>query len=284
MLSAAELTMALLNEFHSREFPYVYLRNHEALPDEVGNDVDLLVPCGCRKIYEKQLVLHAGKLGWRHLKTAEFGPRAVYLANPQSGETLHIDLFDRIEWHALEFADARKLFDRRLWSGLVHIPSQADELFLNLVTRLIYHAQVRPKHREQAKAFVAKHGLADLRSAFNCHLAGPGDRLALVLASADWEATAKIRLIARLAALRHHGLRRPLRLLSGLVRYGIRIVKKLLRPPGAFLAFVGADGVAKSTLLGQITPWCMEWNAGRTPYRFRWDPCRQVRNERIPPG
>jgi thymidylate kinase len=68
-------------------------------------------------------------------------------------------------------------------------------------------------------------------------------------------------------------------LLNGILRYGFRIAKKLRRPPGAFLVFEGAAGVGKSTLLVQITSWCAEWNAGRTPYRFHWKPgCRMAAN------
>ena len=44
--STADFVILWLKEMEKRELRYVYLRNYEHLPTEVGNDVDLLIEQG----------------------------------------------------------------------------------------------------------------------------------------------------------------------------------------------------------------------------------------------
>jgi thymidylate kinase len=76
----------------------------------------------------------------------------------------------------------------------------------------------------------------------------------------------------------------PLALATGIRRYLFRSLAKVLKPPGLFIVFEGADGVGKSTVLEQITPWCAEWCAGREPYRFHWKPEKRVAADATPPA
>jgi thymidylate kinase len=278
------LVVSVIASLEAAGLATVYLRNYERLPHEVGNDVDLLVPAGKRRVCAYLIREAAKPFGWRLLHTVRFGPLAVYLANLHTGETLRFDLFDRIEWHFIEFADATTLIKRRRWNGTVHIPSVQDEIFLNLTTRLIYHGKIRDKHRLQVAENLPDLGMANLGEAFNNHLGESGVALLNSLFKADWTPGGSQKSMARRAALLRHGAKRPLALLVGIRRYLYRSLAKVLNPPGRFIVFEGADGVGKSTVLAQVTPWCAEWCAGREPYRFHWKPGIRVAADATPPA
>jgi thymidylate kinase len=278
-----ELVIQMMNALDKAGLTPVYLRNHEGLPADVGNDVDVLI---ARSNRDQALVLirdRAEAHGWIMIGRAEFGPLAVYFANPEDGETLHIDLFDRLDWRGLEFADVSGISARREWNGLVHIPGAVDEIYLSVVTRLLYQGQVREKHQTQAREFHEKEGAQNLQATFTKHLGPDGSLLHDQLSENNWEPSPAIRATVRSAVIRRNCLRNPRSLLFGWVRYIRRMVKRIIKPVGIFIVFEGADGVGKSTILKTIIPWCAEWCGGRTPYRFHWKPIDVTTQESTPP-
>jgi thymidylate kinase len=281
-MTAGHLVIAMIAELEKRGVPSVYLRNYENLPTEVGNDVDLLVPAGKRGAVAQILADVSQQHGWVYLGCGHFSPLAVYFANPETTETLHLDLFDRIEWHFIEFAFASRVLARRRFNGLVHIPAAEDEIYLNLATRLIYQGKIREKHQTQASDHVRQHGENALICAFGIHLGKAGESRARDLAMHQWQASPGLRKALLHAAILTHGVRHPWHLLIGMIRYGWRILRKLVKPPGHFIVLEGADGVGKSTVLEALLPWCSEWCAGRDTYDFHWKPVRLHRGPRIP--
>jgi thymidylate kinase len=273
-MTAGLLIVEMIDALRAGGIASVYLRNYENLPGTVGNDVDILLPAGRRNaavdIFRGVALAH----GWSYLGCGHFSSLALYFGNIETTETLHIDLFERIEWHFLEFADAKGIIERRLWNGKVDVPHPHDEVYLNVVTRLIYQGKIREKHRLQAREFSAQFGEEALGETFSSHLGVAGHGLARMLTAADWEATSGIRRKLLLLVLKRFGCLRPLRMLAGLGRYGTRIVRKMLSPPGRFLVLEGADGVGKSTVLAALLPWCGAWCAGRDSYDFHWKPVR----------
>jgi thymidylate kinase len=271
---AGHLVIAMIAELENQDLPSVYLRNYEMLPNQVGNDVDLLVPMGKRETVAKILADVARVHGWSFLAFSHFSPLAIYFANLETAETLHLDLFDRLEWHFLEFADASKVLKRRRFNGMVYIPAAEDEVYLNMATRLIYQGAIREKHQTQAREHLQQNGGDGLFSTFAEHLGKQGETLARNLAGSQWQASPGIRKALLLAAVWAHGVQHPKQLWIGAARYGCRILRKIVKPPGHFIVLEGADGVGKSTVLKAILPWCSEWCAGRDTYDFHWKPVR----------
>jgi thymidylate kinase len=279
MTAKGEIVIQMLNALDKAGLTPVYLRNHEELPADVGNDVDVLI---ARSKHDQalELILNIAEAhSWKMIGRAEFSPLAVYFANPESGETLHVDLFDRLDWHGFEFADASVITARRQWNGLVHIPGSGDGVYLNVVTRLLYQGQIRAKHQTQALQYHVEGGVEDLRTSFLKHLGPRGSSLHDQLAERAWEPNPAICAAVRKNVIRWSGLRNPLRLMSGWARYCRRMALRIMRPAGVFIVFEGADGVGKSTVLRSIIPWCAEWCGGRTPYRFHWKPIQVTTQE-----
>jgi thymidylate kinase len=269
------LILKILHEFDATGFSYVYLRNYENLPEDVGNDVDLLVPKGMREKAARLIRTVLSNSGWSLVRQVEFGPISLFFASTDGKHFMHLDLFDRIEWHWMEYAAPARLIENRQWNGMVHHPAPADEVVLNVMTRLIYGAAVREKHRIQAAAFLDVYGHEPLIAAFEAHMGSRlGPEISGSVANQSWEA-----LIAEVLTIRHNLLiraftRHPVSSLLGLARYLRRGTSRLLRPPGPFIVFEGADGVGKSTVMEGTVPMLKGLTGRDNTLIFHWKPSR----------
>ena len=182
-VSAAGLVMLLLAELTELKIPWVYLRGYEGLPDEIFNDVDILIPIGKSAEVADHFLRRAMEEGWSELYRAKFGPLAQYFVNPENGDVLHLDLFERLSRKFVPFCNEEEILGRRRWNGLVNIPSEPDENFINVMTRLLYHGVVREKHRVIASRL---HKSGDGAVAFVDHLGTRGKELYDQLAETSW--------------------------------------------------------------------------------------------------
>ena len=263
---------AILRKIDGLGIRYVYLRNYEALPLEVGNDVDLLIAAGEQGSFTEALKQAARDERYDFLGSTPFSSLALYFGNKETGEILHVDLFERICWHFLEYVDAAGVFARKRWTGQVFAPAECDEIYMNSMARLIYSGTIREKHRTKAVEFATSQGPEAVAESFARHLGPGGMGLANDLIESGWQGSRQLRKSAIRIAMRRYGLANPLRLVGGICGYGWRIARKLVSHPGRLVVFEGADGVGKSTVLEAIIPWCASWCAGRTPYDFHWKP------------
>jgi thymidylate kinase len=251
----------------------VYLRNHENLPEDVGNDVDLLIQRGLTTKVLEIISAEAPKHGWKVLRTVQFSPLSVFLAADDGEAIMHIDLFERLEWHFIEYANARHVLESRQWNGRVHIPKPADELYLNICTRLIYQGKIREKHRLQAQILVDKGMQSAIHESFAHHL---GQKVGMCTAEAvikgEWDQLEASAASVRQAAIMHYALLTPLAVVMGLWRYLSRAIGRVICPPGPFVIFEGADGVGKSTLIEGILPLFKEVTGRSDTLLFHWKP------------
>ena len=147
-----KLIIAVVQHLEQNEIPVVYLRNYQSLPNDIGNDVDLLIPAGKRQKAATLIKQYLADTEWRVVQQIEFSPLSLFLAHQDFTKFIHIDLFDRIEWHWLEYADAESIIREREWNGIIYHPSKHHEVIINFMTRLIYQGIVREKPTSTACA------------------------------------------------------------------------------------------------------------------------------------
>ena len=270
-----EFVLTLIRDLEAVGIEAVYLRNYEYLPEVVGNDVDLLLRRGTSVPALARIASMAPRHGWRVLRSVQFSPISIFLASADFREFLHIDLFDRLEWHSIEYADPELFFRGRQWNGQVHHPSPGDEVFLNVCTRLIYHGVIRDKHRMQVHGIIER-GLGDeIVRAFRQHL-GPtlGSRLGETVIQENWAQAEVLRKTLRRGIIIRRGLMCPRSAATGLWRYLVRSMDRLLAPPGPFIVFEGADGVGKSTVIEGVAPLMKELTGQANTILFHWKPTK----------
>lgn len=253
MLSESELTMTVLRAFHDHGLPYLYLRNHEELPDRIGNDVDLLVAPGDRSRALAILKNSIDGTGWSIYQVIEFGPLSIYLCSSDQ-QFLHIDLFDRIEWHWIPFAGTTDILERKKWNGLVFHPEIRDEVYLNVMTRLGYAGIVRNKHRDQTMNLAGRIGETALIETWIHHLGGVGSRCGSLAARGDWVGLLDYFRNQKTRIFFAQILRRPASSLRGLFRYGKRSIRRIINPPGPVIAWIGAKSPERDAVQAALEP------------------------------
>jgi thymidylate kinase len=274
-MNPGELVLHLIKDLEYLDIKTVYLRNHENLPESVGNDVDLLISKDNLRKALQRVLETARENGWRVVRQVRFSPISVFLTSDDFKQFLHIDLFDRLEWHSIEYADAGGIMESRRWNGKVYTPDPCDEVFLNVCTRLIYHGKVRDKHRCQTQ-FLLNQGLQEeIQAAFIRHLgSGIGSALGGVVVGEDWPAAESLKAALRRKVIVRYGLLSPWSALTGICRFLGRSLQRIVQPPGPFIVFEGADGVGKSTVIHGLTHLLKEITGRSDTVLFHWKPTR----------
>lgn len=163
------LVINMLSSASENGLKYVYLRNYEQLPKSIGNDVDLLVYPKERKKWIK-FIKHFIENTSLKLKSIEpYSCTSIFLEDTNTNEILHIDLFPYIEYHFLIFGSTKTVIENSNFNGTVYIPAICDELYINIMTRLIYHGIIREKHRIQWSNNIGKISEATIKTSFNNH-------------------------------------------------------------------------------------------------------------------
>jgi len=272
MTPKVSFLLNLLNHLSEEKEEWAYLRNYECLPDSTGNDVDLLVREGRRGVICRILQEFAQSSGWEVTKVVYFSPLTVYFR--KGDETLHIDLFDRIEWHCLPFANVSTLMDARILKGEIWTLDAGSESFINVMTRHIYEGIVREKHREQFKSLdeEARIKFTSLLEAATGQ--GASGLLMKQAITGDWDSFERGHKIVRRNLSLNSVTKSPVQVLVGLVRYVSRTVKRLAFPPGTFIAFEGIDGPEKSTVIQQCSTMVRDKFSCAGPMHFHGKPLK----------
>lgn len=263
MICAADLALRMIADLEDQNISTVYLRNYENLPEYVGNDVDLLVPTGSLQQASYCLISMAKKSGWLHLKSTLHGCVGLYFGHAQTGDILHIDLFDRLSGHLLEYADCQTIISRRKFNGIVHIPDAHDEVFVNLMSRLIHASHIREHHRKSALSMESSGGVGAIVQTFVLHLGPGGASLAYALSQDSWIGNERHRRQLKRLMLIHHGLGNPDGLVCGIFKLLKRCAIRLLKPPGFIVMIAAKEPSTLVTLISQISPWLSQLCGGK---------------------
>lgn len=259
--TAGDFIVAALAEFERNGLCAVYLRNYEKLPNDVGNDVDLLVEPSSVHRWLALFPKVAKTLGWRFLRAVSFSSTSLFFLPPDpDGDVLHIDLNEALEWHCIALVDAARVLSRRHWNGIVFVPSPEDELFLNVATRLVYQGRVREKNREQWRRLRPSCSATDLVETFSSRMSLSIARRMIEAADQnDWEAVLSLRGRIRRSLLCSACFRHPIRLLCRFSKFAVRSVLRLMSPPGLGIVFLGADDPRWITAIQGATQFLARW-------------------------
>lgn len=255
---------------------YVYLRNHEDLPSNIGNDVDILVPEGKKSSAIAFFRQYVEQANWRYVRIVEFGPSSVYFYSKQTNSFFHIDVFDRIDWHFLPYANCPALLQSKVWSGHVYRLNTVDETLLNIMTRVLYSGSIRNKHRLQGNGLVDKYTQKEIEESALSHFGFSAKHPFLAyLMAREWDLIEKSKNRLRITLIINSLISRPRSLYTGIVSYVRRALKRIMDPPGLFIAFIGADGSGKSTIIEKLREPIIE-ASGRSDLKvFHWKPSRR---------
>ncbi len=240
---------------------YCVLRNHEDLPNSLsGSDLDIAVLPG-----RGETVIN---LATKAAKDCGGFPIISYVGslhivrflgkNTDSIWGVALDVFEDISYKGISYLNAQKLIENRFDYNGICVANSNDSLSLALLKELLsngkdrkgYLASVIERKKEDEKIF----GFLD----------EPIAVLLNELCSED-RATSEIHACSvslRKAVLRGNGLK-------GISKRGKNLyyrLKRVFRPAGFSIGFLGTDGSGKTTLINELTPLIEEAIHGSVHY------------------
>lgn len=227
---------------------FLVMRNYEALPRHIANDIDVLVSPSQRRLAEATLIEAARSVGYEFHHRAEFTPTCLFFHDTATLQQVQVDLFGSLGLRTLEFLSVSEVLERRIHKDCFAVPHPLDEATLNLLTRLLYQNHIKQDYRPGIlAAFNAAPDEARrlLEPAFGSRHAA---FLVASVQSQSWKKIEHSGGTLRRALLWRQMLRHPIRTVSVMVRDVWRIVRRFVRPPGLSVVLLGADGSGKSTV------------------------------------
>jgi thymidylate kinase len=283
MKSNSDVLKALFSKWREKCFPFLVLRNHDELPEKITGDVDLLVDASKIREAERDVIDSARQCGFVLVNRAWFSPLALFFANLETGEQIHIDLFKNLAWRGVSLADPKSVLERRrdVAAGFP-VPHRIDEAVVNLLTRLLYQCKVKEKYR------------SDLQEVFQSSPKEITDRLTAVMgwkrashmshlaAQGDWEAIENLKSYWRIGSLKHAILKQPLKFLTTTAWDLQRLLGRIMRPPGVLVMIMGPDGAGKSSLAKALTERLDATFSKEKGLYIHWKPQLRTPKESVP--
>lgn len=253
----------LLLDFFSRldnaSVAYCVLRNHQGLPDRMGNDIDLLVLPRDARALESCLLTAGEEAGWQILKIPRrYGYRSYWFRSPD-GHFMHFDAWSRLFWKGLRWADEELILHRRVRCKQFYVLNPADEAASLLLKDLLPKAVIKEKYRNQI-VDVAKQRPEEFCRFLECAV---GKSLAVKLldyvVAGNWDTVLRqrSRIIGHLFLTRI--LCNPFEPFIGMGRFLFSYLSVILTAHnGVFVALIGPDGSGKSTVANELTRYLLK--------------------------
>lgn len=267
----------ILGEWRSAGISCLALRGYERLPQQVGNDLDVLVAQDdCRKI-ERLLLGVTSEHDLRRFMRVERS--AGYLVSHRfydriSSWNLAVDIWTGLTWKGIPFLATEAVLARRTRADLIDIPRPAHEAAASLFGKALHGSWVQEDRRERIRELVQSDE-AEFRRvgelAFGARRTEALlERVRRLELAPDSDETRRL----RVALVARAGSRRPLSVVTGLVRELPRMFERARRPTGVFIVLLGPDGSGKSSIGGPLTDRLTDRLGSDGALHFHWKPFR----------
>ncbi|MEG8988162.1 hypothetical protein VJY32_00150 [Ignavibacteria bacterium 4148-Me] len=219
------------------KYDYCFLRNYEILP-EYNNDIDILVKNGTTNEILKNLIEELQAEEVVFVYEAQFSCLSTYFYDLKTDQFIHLDFFEEIKWKVFEYLPANEVLKNRVKYNYYYIPSPYYEMYELLLTRLLYHGRIKDVYKD--RIFKLYNRIIS-EITFNNKIKF-GDKIA----SQSWDKIEKkiTQIRARIIIC---NILKPIKLSKHIILLLQRIIKRLIKPPGLFIAFYGVDGSGKTT-------------------------------------
>lgn len=250
--SFSRLAIATFTRWQEASLPFVVLRNYEQLPYATGHDVDVLVPVSRIREAETILISAARDAGFHLSNRAEFSPISIFFFNPDTLEQAQFDLFESLNWRGLTLIPAIPVLNWRVKRGVFAIPHPIHEAINNLMGRQIYHGYVKDKYKDFIHAIFTLYPQESQTKLRRMAGRTVAVKITRAILNQKWEEVEAQTPALRRGLAFQRCFRRPMETALQLLKDTVRLTGRMLRPPGATLVLLGADGSGKSSVAGRL--------------------------------
>ena len=245
------LIIKFFEKLEQKNIKYCLLRNYEKVPQQVGNDLDLLILGKDIQKFQKCVFAVAHSLNWKLLRVTRRSGHSVFcLFNPDTEKSITIDQWSSFNYKGIIWADEKKFLDCRIKFNNFFIPQKSDEIATLLIKDLIQNGAVRKKYHNQIQEQLNNGCENDIAEFIRC---GLSDQIAKNLISeakkGNWENVNKQCSNIRFALVKRTLLKNPLKIFLGVLHFLFGyIYGSFAKSSGLFITLIGPDGSGKSTI------------------------------------
>jgi hypothetical protein len=253
MSGVGEFLSRLFTRLEESSIRYCLLRNWEALPDTVDNDVDLWVEGNQGRAFEEILESVSEELGWRLVQRwhwlGSHGDGLFVLVKPETRDSLIVDVFKYLTWKGLKYVDEAAFVRhaQRHPKGFTILDPGVEAAAI-VLKEILFQLEVRERYRERAWRKARADGAGFLSAASPMLGSEMAREILDLTVSEDWSRLAGMRGRICRELARRSWMRDPIGTARLCARHFYFRARHRLQPPGGFfLVLIGPDGVGKTT-------------------------------------
>lgn len=254
--NSARFITIIFEKFIKHNVQYCVLRNYKGLPEDHGNDIDLLINKYDVDTAVKIIINKSEKFNYIYLqKLCRQGYIGIYFFDKDILSIVQFDIYFGIYFKGVPLANVEDILDSRKIYKNFYVPAEGCEAAVTLPKDLLMHRSV--KDREETRKRIAKCVSEDSENFSKILSPIFGDQLTnkIIIKSIeqDWESigylTNKLRINAALRVFARHPIQQSINWLI-FIAYHIRLMT--IKSPGLFVCIIGPDGAGKSTITAFI--------------------------------
>lgn len=226
--STRQVVTSIFTEMRDRRIDFLVLRNYEALPDVIGNDLDLLVRVSDRSRAEDAIVSAVLPFGYQLHDRREYSCVSLFFSEQGSTEQLHIDVFTRVEWRGFRILSAQTALEDRVPGELFDTPAPIHEGLVNLLTRLLYSGYVKNEYKSGIFSSFSDNSEAASRLLSDAFGTALSRRVVESVLRGEWSAIEAMANRLRLSLAVRSLINSPIETSRALLRDALRLTRRVL--------------------------------------------------------
>ena len=134
------------------EIDILVLRNYERFPDDLGNDIDCLVPAESRANVLQICSEVSQQVNFSILKIEKPNISLMtvfFIDNCHSGDPLKLDFFSDLTKGWISFARSEDVLNKKTEYGEYYVPDLTHEAYLLLMKELFMYGRIRTRYIER---------------------------------------------------------------------------------------------------------------------------------------
>ena len=268
----SRLLIPLFSRLTREKQPYCVCGNYKNLPFHTENDVDLWAknPKAVIAIV-KEVSTECGLTLYLENKNATGSNLFFWIQTEMGPVTVHLDVLSECRWHSfLPLVKSREIEQQRKKYNGFMVATETIDAAMHFMHPLTHFGEIREKYFHD---FIRESSNPGFRRIIEAGLGATFyQEISPLLQEHNWQAIEKAFVRRKNDVLMHAIRQMRVAQWQSFFRFIVSNLRRLLRPNGLFVAFVGPDGCGKTTVQKNLQPFFEKGFTKGKIKKFYWRP------------